>query len=685
MENFKKKLTSAILCTAFLTMQATLAAIDTGLGAGNGGAVIDSVSGGFVGVTTGSNSASLEFNGNAHVDWDSLNVNQGESLNFNATNGVSGLTILNTVKNGMSNIHGSINSNAGIAKLIISNPNGMLFDGASFTTVGDVMLTTQAMGANFVGNDMTLTYGNGENPNAIVTIKNNSNFNIGGEFNITSPSIQVIKSAITAGNGVKFITADGQNYLVSPTTSNDTQHKAVRLESASINGDVYIASGKDLINIVNGGKIDGDLTIRSDGNVALNYTNNGNTFHVTGNVDSVSDGRIAYLRQGQVDGNLKMSNSGGFLEVADSKINGDMDLKTTVASNAGVKHFIHVVGDTEVGGNATIDSAHNIHIGGYNSALNRLQQGSLKVGGDLKAIAHDGSIAMTVDTEARTADLKAGLNILSDGKAVLKANEYKFEAKHFVGGLTDEQAIIGVMENYIPIDRTTVKTYRLSGESQDRTIDNRTLEHTYFQISGGEVKAATASQPATGHVHLRSAGNMKVTGLNATKADLSSKKDIVITGPNVHADHIYVNGETDKLTVDLPTNSRDYTLTYRNIKDNTDITIDKTTEITYDMANGIPNGWNNGTQTSENTYLVVPGTNPPGPGPGPQPLPDPEDNDNVKILNNLNKDPINSAIDAGDVYTPVAFAADLDEEIDSGVRKNVDGSVTVVKAFTRTK
>ena len=67
MENFKKKLTSAILCTAFLTMQAALAAIDTGLGVGNGGAVIDSVSGGFVGVTTGSNSASLEFNGNAII------------------------------------------------------------------------------------------------------------------------------------------------------------------------------------------------------------------------------------------------------------------------------------------------------------------------------------------------------------------------------------------------------------------------------------------------------------------------------------------------------------------------------------------------------------------------------------------------------------------------------------------
>ena len=31
--------------------------------------------------------------------------------------------------------------------------------------------------------------------------------------------------------------------------------------------------------------------------------------------------------------------------------------------------------------------------------------------------------------------------------------------------------------------------------------------------------------------------------------------------------------------------------------------------------------------------------------------------------------------------TPVAFAADLDDEIDAGVRKNVDGSVTVVKTY----
>ena len=51
----------------------------------------------------------------------------------------------------------------------------------------------------------------------------------------------------------------------------------------------------------------------------------------------------------------------------------------------------------------------------------------------------------------------------------------------------------------------------------------------------------------------------------------------------------------------------------------------------------------------------------------------------------LLRDQINAAIDANAVYTPVAFAADLDEEIDKGVRKNVDGSVTVVKTYAMGK
>ena len=151
---------------------------------------------------------------------------------------------------------------------------------------------------------------------------------------------------------------------------------------------------------------------------------------------------------------------------------------------------------------------------------------------------------------------------------------------------------------------------------------------------------------------------------------------------------VKVDGETRNLTVELP--KRDYTLKYTNIKDTEVITVNPDTEITYEMANG-EKGWNKGTQTAYNTHLVVPGQPavepdepvvPPTPPVNPD-LDDPQEPE--RNLNYLHRDPVSSAIDAGQVYTPVAFAADLDDEIDTGVRKNVDGSVTVVRPYVPTK
>ena len=133
------------LCAFISTTKVEATPLDTGLGNNYGGAIINNTTGGFQGMTQGNHSATLEFTSNSHVNWDTLNLNRGETLNFNAINGTNGLTIINTVTNGMSNIHGNINANSGISNLIISNPNGMLYDGAHFTTTGDVMLTTQPL------------------------------------------------------------------------------------------------------------------------------------------------------------------------------------------------------------------------------------------------------------------------------------------------------------------------------------------------------------------------------------------------------------------------------------------------------------------------------------------------------------------------------------------------------------
>ncbi len=677
MRKFAKKLSAMALCTVFATMQVSASTImngDTGLGVGSGGAVINNATGGYVGTDIDNGSATLKFEGNSHVNWDTLNVNKGENLNFNAVNGASGLTVVNTVNKGMTNVYGTISSNQGIAKLIISNPNGMLFDGATFTTAGDLMLTTQALAVNYLNGNLDIKGLDQEALNGIV-IKDGAdfktNFKVGGEFNIVAPSVEIVGGYIGATKGLNLITKDGQNFLVAPTASNDVSNKAVRLEAVEINGNVYIVSGEGVVTTVNGGTINGNMKIESNGNVGLNYNNAGKTLNITGDLDSVADGKAHSMRNAKVGGNLNMSNAGGFLEIVNVEVAGDANLKTTAKTDEYPKHFVHVIGDTKVGGNLNIDSIHNIHIGGYDEDLKTMVPGSLNVNGDLNAVAHNGSVAVTIDTKAdKVALTSETLNIITDGKATITANEYEFAAKHYIGGLADTDYLINtVMEKYTPIKQHIVG------------------ERGYLNIAGGDVNKI--EQDNTSYAFLKSNGNMNVNNVNAGKLYITSNQDIVIKD-NVKADTIKVGGETRNLTVKLP--NRDYTLKYTNIKDTEVITVDGKTEITYDMANGY-NGWNKGTQTAENTYLVVPGGNEPDVPPTPpvdpdDPVVNPEDptkDDAEKIMRNLNRDEVASAIDAQQVMTPVAFAADLDEEIDTGVRKNVDGSVTVVRPYTPSK
>lgn len=687
MKNLSKKLSALALTTVFASMQ--LAFAD-----GLADASINSTQGGFVGVENGNNYSTLFFNGNTHVDWNKLNVGSNETLNFNAVDGVSGLTILNTVSGGqMSHIYGTISSNAGISKLIISNPSGMLYDGAHFTTAGDLMLTTQQLAPIMNGNVMTGYQGVNVEATEGITIQN-SDFTVGGEFNLTAPDINTMLTAVKADHGFKLITRDGQNFLVS--TNDGAPNKGVRLESVSVDGDVYIVSGKDYTKVVNGSSVTGNMTIDSDGIVALNYTNpDGNDFVVNGNLTVDSDGalnlgqtnlfeghgNVMYLRNAKVDGNLHMANSGGFLEVKDINVGGNADLTTTAVANPHVKHFIHVIGDSQVDGDFNINSVHNLHIGNYDINNHTLLPGSLKVGGDLNAHAQDGHIMVTIDTEADKISLVSdNLNVLSDDSAVLKANEYKFEANGYIGGIgsyvnnnnqviSGTDRIISLMEHYthIPSDIQA---------------------HTYMNIAGGDVTKITSTPNSA--VYLKSNGDMTVDNVTAGRLNLTATSATdplggnIVLNNNINADKVVIGGETKLLT--LPLASRPYELNYTRINGTTPTVIDGTTEITYDMLESTPDGYNVGTQTADNTRIKAPlPPVPPTPPTPPTDTPDVPDNENIKFLNNLDRDPVSTAINAGQVYTPIAFAADLDEEIDTGVRKNVDGSVTVVQAYTPSK
>ena len=673
MRKFAKKLSAIALCTVLASMQMA-SAMDVGLN----DATINHTQGGFAGLDSSSTAgnAVLNFNGNALVNWDRLNVGANESLQFNAVNNASGLTVVNTVNSGMSNFHGKIGANEGIQKLIISNPNGMLFDGAQFTTVHDLHLTTQQL--NAIYNAATGNVDIGQSTvEALkgIEIKDNSNFNIGGDFIIAAPNIDIANSVLkaTGTNGLKLVTKDGQNYLLCPTASGNVNHIGVSLDAVQVDGKLYILAGKDIIKILNGGTVNGDLVVESSGGVGLNYAHNEKNLHVKGDTNVNTSGEFAYLRNVTVDKNLNVTNEGGYVEIARTHVKGNATLTTTEGiPNTTWNKYVHVVGNNTIDGDLTVNSSRNIHIGGYAGDFQTLADGKLVVGGDLTATTQNGTIAVTIDTEAKNVDFDSSLNIISDGKATIKANDYKLKADYYIGGIEEGSNIAKTMENYPRIPYTTAG------------------KKVYLNVDGGKISKLETAQD--GYAVIKSNNDLTVDGVNANIVHLTSNKDIKIED-NVHADFIQVDGDTRNLRVNNNKNSRDYTLRYTNIRDTQRITINPNEEITYEMANG-DNGWNKGTQTHENTYLVVDAPvvpNPPTPPVTPS-EPDtpvtpgvPDDNENVKILNNLQRDQVASAIDAQQVYTPVAFAADLDEEIKTGVRKNVDGSVTVVRPFTPTK
>ena len=691
-----KQLSAITLCTLFATMQVTLANIDTGLGAGNGGASIINGGAGYQGITgQGTNNVGLNFDANSHVKWDTLNINSGETLNFNAVNGASNLTILNTVQNNMSKIYGNINANSGISQLIISNPNGMLYDGAKFTTAGDVMLTTKDM-SNVNVNNLTdgaytkfrssdwVQSGSNVTEDLIQVQIKDSDFTVGGDFNIYAPKIVGANSTISADT-LKLVTANGADYLANIPAENKM---VTKLSAVNVNGDVVVTNDVGAFVVEDGGTIDGNLTADVDGWVRVNETSNGNNLTVNGDININGHGEELIVRNIDAKNDVNLTNDGGFVDLGNAKVDGNVKLTTKnfepLNSNR-FNHYVHVLGKTDIAGDLDIESSQNIHIGNYDFDSQTLLPGKLTVGGDLNAHTTAGHITTTIDTQAKNVDFNAekyndgtrdyGGNILSDGKAVITADTYKFKSAGYIGGLkemnghTVDSQVVSIMENYthIPADIQS---------------------HDYLTINGGTItKLETPKVSPAGNdvqVYIKSNNDLLVNGVNAGDVNLvAPDKKITITGDNVHAKEINIGGRTGTLQLDFP--KRDFTTNYTNIKDGVVKTIKPTDVITYDLTNKPNVGYNSPdfkqTDGTNTTYLVGPGYIPPTP---PTPVTPtntnpqrPTNDDNVRVKNWVPEDPMKPL-----VSTPVAFAADLDDDqIEGPCRKNVDGSVTVVRAY----
>ena len=357
MGNLLQKTIASALCISFFLTQATFANQMTGTvlnNVGTGGADIVGSSGGFTGFQNGGllgldkNKATLNFNGDAVINWGHLNVGGNQSLTFNNDTHV----VLNNVLNGMSTFEGMVKGDSG--HIIISNPNGILLQGGKFETAGALTLTTKDLSnikldADGKFHNLTQQIDDAkykDDNNAVIVFKNGNWTNAfrdsyieAGDINIISKGIDISKADLFAKNGnVVFKTSNGATFVAEKANqtfgTNFKDGNTIQVANASIktNGTIqFVTKGTGNISVASV-KTPNSYSFKTEnGNVSIVSANNSvkvANSDINGNLDV--KGKLDVPNNWDDLWNLFKGNSDvlGDIEITDSKITGTSTLQT---------------------------------------------------------------------------------------------------------------------------------------------------------------------------------------------------------------------------------------------------------------------------------------------------------------------------------------------------------------------
>lgn len=357
MGNLLQKTIASALCVSFFMTQATFANQMTGTvlnNVGTGGADIVGSSGGFTGFQNGGllgldkNKATLNFNGDAVINWGHLNVGGNQSLTFNNDTHV----VLNNVLNGMSTFEGMVKGDSG--HIIISNPNGILLQGGKFETAGALTLTTKDLSnikldADGKFHNLTQQIDDAkykDDNNAVIVFKNGNWTNAfrdsyieAGDINIISKGIDISKAELVAKTGnVVFKTTDGATFVAEKANqtfgTNFKDGNTIQVANASIktNGTIqFVTKGAGNISVASV-KTPNSYSFKTEnGNVSIVSANNSvkvANSDINGNLNV--KGKLDVPNNWDDLWNLFKGNSDvlGDIEITDSKITGTSTLQT---------------------------------------------------------------------------------------------------------------------------------------------------------------------------------------------------------------------------------------------------------------------------------------------------------------------------------------------------------------------
>ena len=370
MKKMMTKVLSVMFSVSFLSLQMSFAdVLQTGMFANKDvltGAQIKGHTAGLTKIDTNAtlNEATLHFNNNTRIDWNKFNVYKDQTLTFK--NGNFGV-LNNVVGTSISKFAGTIKADNG--KIVISNPNGILFEGGKFESMGGLVLTTKDLTSISVDNTTdfnnldisSAAYGDGI---AIVAVTNSSNINA-ADINIVSKGIYVDSSTLTAkdAKGIVLTTTDGSTFIASKTVSmkaDDGSVKNIKFSSKTIPSEI----ANSAITSKNG-----EVKFVSDRSVMIENS----TIDANLNIDAKSFAQLDKVNAGDT-----VINTNRFTRLY------DVNLGKTTINDTSDNYMV-------IGGHSTFDGDLNITaksiIFGWYETNGVLQDGSITVNGNLTANA----------------------------------------------------------------------------------------------------------------------------------------------------------------------------------------------------------------------------------------------------------------------------------------------------------
>ena len=267
--NAKKVLALLILALATADVVLPVAAMEVTHGDvlekvnGKYGATLDSVTGARVD-TDLTNATITNTATNSILNWNSLNTERRQSLTYIMSDGQTSLNNVTGV--GLSQFAGTLKAEHG--RLIISNPNGIIFENGSYTNVNALTLTTHKA---VIENDKLHLIDNGSNASIILEgntwATSRPVFQIANDLNIVSNNIDV-KSTDIIAKDIRLVTADGVTfYAVNNTKASSNFDSVVNKNNLIDNGNINVNDSIIAVRNKETGKISivsrGDITVKN--------------------------------------------------------------------------------------------------------------------------------------------------------------------------------------------------------------------------------------------------------------------------------------------------------------------------------------------------------------------------------------------------------------------------------------